>query len=54
MKALKDIKQAIVSYGMFSPYMRELKKTWASRNKVISHDWYQLVSAILDHGPQLH
>ena len=53
MKALKDIKQAIVSYGMFSPYMRELKKTWASRNKVISHDWYQLVSAILDHGSQL-
>ena len=33
--------------------MRELVKKWASRNKVIPHDWFQLVSAILDHGPQL-
>ena len=38
---------------MHSPYVRQLVKTWASRNKVISHDWLQLVSAILGHSPQL-
>ena len=38
---------------MHSPYVRELVKTWASRNKVIPHDWLQLVSAVLEHGTQL-
>ena len=37
-KDLKDIKQELVSYGMHSPYVRELLKTWASRNKVTKHD----------------
>ena len=53
MKVMKDIKQSVVSYGMHSPYVRQLVKTWASRNKVISHYWLQLVSAILGHSPQL-
>ena len=44
MKGLKDIKQKIVSYGMRSPYVRELGKTWDSRNKITSHDWLQLFS----------
>lgn len=51
MRDLKDIKQAVVSYGMHSPHVRELVKTRASRNKVTPHDWLQLVSAVLDHGP---
>ena len=33
--------------------MKELVNTWASRNKVTPHDWLQLVSSVLDHGPQL-
>ena len=52
-KDMKEIKQAVVSYGMHSPHVRELVNTWASRNKVTPHDWLQLVSAVLDHGPQL-
>ena len=53
MKDLNCIKQTIVSCGMFSPYVRELIKKWASRNRVIPHDWLKLLSVILDHGPQL-
>ena len=53
MKDLKDIKQTVVSYGMHSPYTRELVKIWVSRNKVTSHDQIQLVSAVLEDGPQL-
>ena len=48
-KDLKDIKQ-VVSYGRHSPYVRELIKTRASRNKITPHDWLQLVSAELEDG----
>ena len=53
MKDLEGIKEAVVSYDMHSPYVRELVKTCASRNKVTPHDSLQLVSAVLDHSPQL-
>lgn len=50
---LKEIKQAIVSYDPHSPFVREMVKTWASNNKTTSHDWLQLISAVLEDGPQL-
>lgn len=53
MKDLKDDKEAVLSYDKHSPYVRQLLKTRASRNKVTTHDQIQLVSAVLDHGPQL-
>ena len=53
MKELKDIRQAVVSHSIHSPYVRQLVKTWASRIRVTPHDWLQLVSAVLDHGPQI-
>lgn len=28
-------------------------ETWALSNRVTPHDWFQLVSAVLEHGPQL-
>ena len=35
MKALKDIKQTVVSDGMHSPFIRELVKVWASSSSTI-------------------
>lgn len=35
MKALKDIKQAVASYSMHSPFVRDVIKIWASCNWVI-------------------
>ena len=37
MNDLKEIKQAIVSYGLHSLF-REMVRTWTSRNKVTPHD----------------
>ena len=51
MKDLKEIKQALVSYGMLSLFVREMvKKMWASSNKATSQDWLQLVSVVLENG----
>lgn len=51
MKDIKDNKETVVSYGIHLPYVRKLLITRASRNKVTSYDWLQLVSAVLDHEP---
>ena len=53
MSYLKEIKQAILSYGLHIPFVREMVKAWASRNKIIPHNWLQLVSPVLKDGPQL-
>ena len=52
MKDLKDIKQAVVSYGIYSPYVRELVKTRDSGNKITPHNWL-FFSAVLEDGSQL-
>ena len=38
---------------MPSPYVRQQVKTWASRNKITPHNLIKLISAVLEHGPQL-
>ena len=38
---------------MHSAFVMEIIKTWSSSIKAISHDWIQLVLAVLDDGPQL-
>ena len=53
MKDLKEIKQAVVSYDICSPFVREMVKIWASWNNATPHDWLWFVSAILEDGPQL-
>ena len=53
MSNLKEIKYAIVSYSFHSPFVREMVKIWASRNKATLNAWLQLVSAILEDGHQL-
>lgn len=54
MSDLKEIKQAIVNYGLYSSCVREMVKTWALSNKDTLHDWAQLTSTVLESGPQLH
>ena len=34
------------------PFVREMVKTWTSSNKTTPHDWLQLISVILEDGPQ--
>lgn len=38
MKDTKDIKEAIISYGMISEHVRQLLKTWSSRNWITLND----------------
>ena len=47
MSNLKEIKQAIASYSLHSPFDREMVKPWTSSNKTTLHDLFQLVSAVL-------
>ena len=53
MKDLKGIKEAVVSYGMHSPYVKQLIESWARNNKVTPKDWDQLISAVLENSSQL-
>ena len=53
MKDLKGIKEAVVSYGMHSPYVKQLMESWAMNNRVTPKDWEQLISAVLENTSQL-
>ena len=53
MNDLKEIKQAVVTYGLHSTFIREMVNTWISSIKSIPHSWLQLVSAALNDRPQL-
>ena len=53
MNDLKEIKQEIMFYGINSSFVREMVKMWTSRNKAMPQDWIQLISAVLENGPQL-
>ena len=53
MADLKEIKQAIVSYGIHLSFVREMAKMQASSNKAMPQDWIQLFSAVLENGTQL-
>ena len=53
MTDLKEIKQAIVSYGIHLSFVREMVKMWASSKKAVPQDWIQLISAIQENRPQL-
>ena len=50
---LKKIKQAILNYGLHSPFVKEMIRTWASNVRAIPHDFSQLASAVLEDGPSL-
>ena len=54
MNDMKEIKQAVMSFGLHSSFFKEMLKTWSISNKVKCHDWIQLVSAVLESRPQLN
>ena len=55
MNDLKEIKQAVVTYGLNSSFVRKMVKTWASSIKSMLHNWLQLVSAVLgDRSQQMY
>ena len=51
MNDLKEFKQAVVSYGLHSLFVREMVKTWASNNMATPFDRIQLVSMVLEDEP---
>ena len=53
MNDLKEIKQAVTSHVLYSPFVKEMVKTWASSNKASPHNCLQLLSAVLENGSQV-
>ena len=53
MADLKEIIQAIVSYGIHLSFIREMVKMWTSSKKATLQDWTQLISAVLESVLQL-
>ena len=52
MTNLKEIRQAIVAYGLHLSFVREMVKMWVFSNKATPQDWAQLISAFLESGSQ--
>ena len=50
---LRRLKEAIVSYGMHSSFVRQMLKSWTTKNRTVPQDWKDLITAILESGPQL-
>ena len=53
MGTCRNYLKVVVSYDLYSPFVREMVKTWSSSNKAISYDWLQLISVVLEDGPQI-
>ena len=49
----KRSKEAIVSYSMPSPFMKQIN-SWTVCNRIIPKDWIELVNSVLEPGPQLY
>ena len=50
---LKHLKEAIMLYGLHSPFVKEILNNWAMQHRVIPQDWMEGVSALLESGLQL-
>ena len=48
---LKRFKKATVSYGMHSPFVKQMLNSWTTWNRIISQDWKDLVTAVLEAAP---
>ena len=53
MSNLNHFKEAIVSYGLHSSFVKEMLNNWATQHRVIPQDWKGLVLAVLEAGQQL-
>lgn len=50
---LRKFKEVIISYGTYSPFVENMLNLWSTCNRIISQDCKDLVTAVLDPGPQL-
>jgi hypothetical protein len=50
---LRRFKEAIISYVINSPYVKQILNSWATQNRIILPDWKDIATAILETGPQL-
>ncbi|KAL6036459.1 hypothetical protein STEG23_034170 [Scotinomys teguina] len=49
----KNMKEAIVTYGIHSTYIKQMLNSWSTSNRIIPDDWHQLTSAVLEYSQQL-
>ncbi|KAL6091286.1 hypothetical protein STEG23_008144 [Scotinomys teguina] len=49
----KNMKEAIVTYGIHSTYVKQMLNSWSTSNRIIPDDWLQLTSAVLEYNQQL-
>jgi hypothetical protein len=54
MIALRHFKEAMISYMMHSPYVKQILNNWATQSRIIPQDWKGLVITILKAGLKLH
>jgi hypothetical protein len=47
----KAFKEAVISYGMPLPYVKQILNNWATQN--YSQDWERLVTVVLEAGLKL-
>ena len=50
---LRRFKEAIVSYGMHLPFVKQILNSWSVCNRIIPKHWIDLVKGVLEPGPQL-
>ncbi|KAL6036674.1 hypothetical protein STEG23_021821, partial [Scotinomys teguina] len=49
----KNMKEAIVTYGIHSTYVKQMLNSWSTSNRIIPDDWHQLTLAVLEYSQQL-
>ena len=47
---LRRVKEAIVSYGIHSSFVKQLLNSWSSCNQITPKDWLDMASAVLEAG----
>lgn len=50
---LGKFKEMIVSFGMHSPFVKQMLGIWSVCNRVISIDWIDSIKVVLELGSQL-
>ena len=53
MSNLKRFKEMVISYGIDSTFVKQMLNSWITWNRIIPQDWKDLVTAVLEAGPQL-
>ena len=50
---LRKFKEAVVSCGMHSPYVKQILNSWATQNSIVPQNCKDLVMALLEADFQL-